>query len=322
MLKQVARFLFKEFLEKLKMKIFLVFIGVAIVLWSLTKLSMNYIGLVYAKVEYDQLAGDKLLLNSEEPKVPLLVSTNGYRMLGYLFSSPTIRVNASRAQQLKGVNHFITTSGQFSSVAQQLPSDVKLEQLATDSLFLDLGVNKTKRIPVVAQLQVEFKKGFSFYDNLKLEPDSITVSGAENLIDSIQQLMTSIKELQDISQSFEESITLEIPDKFQSLSFSDSEVKVSGEVDRFTEESIVVPITLVGVDPGKTVKLFPDEATIRYKIAFKDLNSINVSQFKVECDFSSLNSDNEVLIARLVEFPEKTHSARILTSNIDYLIKQ
>ncbi|MFD0861888.1 hypothetical protein ACFQ1M_06690 [Sungkyunkwania multivorans] len=321
MLRQILRFLFEEFLRKLKMKIFLIFLGVSLILWFITKLSMNYTGVVSARVLYSQLAGDKLLLNRDDPEIPLLVSTNGYRMLGYLFTPPKVKVNASGATQIQGVNHYITTFEQFNALAQQLPGDVKLERIALDSLFLDLGVNKTKRIPVTSMLEVNFKKGFSLYSEIKLQPDSITVSGAENLIDSLQLLTTEEKQLQEISQDFEEPLRLDIPAIYGGLDFSATSVVAKGVVDRFTEKSVVVPISLKNVPEGKEVKLFPAEVTVRYNVAFQDLEAVNVSQFVIECDFASLN-ENQNLVATIVSSPEKARMPRIVNNDIDYLIKQ
>ena len=58
-------------------------------------------------------------------------------------------------------------------------------------------------IPVHSQVQVEFAVGYAAREELKIDPDSITVSGPDNILDTLNQLHTVELDLKDVKRDLQ-----------------------------------------------------------------------------------------------------------------------
>jgi hypothetical protein len=68
------------------------------------------------------------------------------------------------------------------------------------------------------------------------------------------------------------------------------------------------------------VTIFPKDVPVVFYTSLTAYNSIDKSDFIVECDFSSINQENNILFPKLVSFPESVSRASIQLSKLEYVI--
>ncbi len=312
----------KEFTEGRKFRMFLLFVLLSMVLWTITKLSKTYSGVIPFKVAYTNIPEDKLLFENEPQYIDLTIKSQGFRILSYKVFPKTMRVDASEARKGKNLSYVLVGNRQ-SAFKRQLPGDVQLEGISQDTLFLNLGINKKKKIPVTLDAEITFEKGYGLYEQIYLDPDTIEVSGPEYLVDSLSSLRTEKLLFSALDTSVDQEVNLLIEDSFKGLSFSSETSRLSFEVDKFTEVSYTVPIEMINAPNDLSIRLFPEEVNVSFKISLKDLKTASAEDFRVVCDYKEIEGGKKNYLTPIImRSPKKVVSTQLLTPRIEYLIKR
>ena len=304
-----------------KLKVFLVFLLLSILFWSLIKLSKEYIADVEFELAYSDIPKNKLIQNEPDKKVKLTLKTVGFKLLNYGFKKRILDYTLTEIERKGGSMYYSETRSNINYLQAQLSAETVVLNIEPDTLFFDLGVKRSKKIPVVSQVEFSFKTGFNFVGNYGLYPKEITISGPEKVIDTIKEVKTINFKLQDISESFEKSIRLQLPN--ESVVLSEEQVMVKGEVDKITDGSYNLGFRIVNLPRNFIISTYPKEVKVVYQVALKDYNKIPENSFKIECDYKQTEDNNlDYLIPKLVEKPEIITNVKIIPNKIEFLIKK
>lgn len=313
--------LFKELFKRRKINTFLIFFVVSFMLWTLIKLSNTYTDTIKMKVQYTNLADDKILLGNQDNTIEAQVKTTGFRMLRQKFFKPNIEVDLKKVNKLKSAETFFVLTD--NTVDKHLYQDIEILKVSPDTLFLKLGKNKTKEVPVIHQLELTFENGYNLYDSLRIAPETITISGPEDVVDTLKVVYTEIKQIERISSDIELDIKLLKNDSLKRLKYSVSKVKVLAKVDKFTEGKLNIPLRVINLPKGYSIKLFPKEVTITYTANVSDFNSITENDFAIQCNYADIENTNaSFFIPKLIKFPKAVKTHRIENKKINFLIKK
>ena len=98
---------------------------------------------------------------------------------------------------------------------------------------------------------------------------------------------------------------------------------LSGEVEKFTEETITVPINIVGVPNDIVLTVFPKEVKLVYKVGLTNYNKITKSSFVVDCNYQNSINKNIDYLEPIIRYDSALiQSIKIYPKRIDYLIKK
>lgn len=312
---------FTEVYKGRKINTFLIFFFVSFMLWTLIKLSNTYTDTIKMTVEYTNLADDKILLGNHENIIEAQVKTTGFRMLRQKFFKSTVDVDLKKVSKVKGTETFYVLSDD--AINKHLYQETEILKVSPDTLFLKLGKNKTKEVPVIHQLALTFEKGYNLYDSLRIEPKTITISGPEDIIDSQKVVYTEIKQIEAVNKDIDLEVKLVKNDSLKRLSYSVSVVKAVAKVDKFTEGKLSVPLHVTNLPQGYTIKLFPKEVTVTYTANVSDFNKITENDFSILCDYKDIqNTDASFFIPKLGKRPKAVKTYRIDNKKINFLIKK
>lgn len=311
--------LYTDILKGKKINTFLIFFLISFVVWILVKLSNTYTDTIKMKVQYTNLAEDKILLGNQPAIIEAQVKTTGFRMLTQKIFKKTIEVDLKKINKTSNEFYVLTND----AIDKHLYQETEILKVAPDTLFLTLGKNKTKEIPVYHQLSLGFQKGYNLYDSLRLEPNTITVSGPEDLVDKLELVYTEIKELKKINKDINLSVKILKNDSLQKLTFSQDKVMAVAKIDKFTEGKLNIPLRVKNLPKGYSIKLFPQEVEMTYTANVSDFNSITENDFSIICDYKQIeNTDVAYFIPKLVKTPKSVKSYRIDNKKINFLIKK
>lgn len=302
-----------------KIKTFLLFLFVACVIWVLTKFSKEYTATIDGNLSYINLPENSVLGENNPDKISFDITANGFEFMQYQIKTPEIEVDVGGYYSEENNSALIGKNELSRIISVQLDKEVAVKNVSIQELKVYLDVVVSKRIPVVVDAQIEYKEGFRAVDEINIEPDSVDVSGPQNLLDKITEITTLPITLNDVDTSEELTGKFDLK-KYPKLKFNPTEVQVSIEVVEFTQKKISVPIDMLNLPPNTTIKLIPESINLTFEVSLADFNSVTANDFSVVCDFMEKDSEGNFLTAKLIKEPENIFNIEFSERKIDYLI--
>lgn len=304
-----------------KLRVFLLFLSMAILFWMLIKLSKNYIADVEFNLVYTEIPKNKLLQNEPSEKIKLTLNTIGYKLLKYSFKTRNLNYSLTDLKRKEGSLYYSLTKSKLNYLQAQLSADTKVLKVEPDTLFFDLGVKKSKKVPIISNANLQFKPGYNLVKKYTLYPDFVTVSGPTKFIDSIKEIKTEKLDLIDIFSSFEQELKLLVPNK--EVALSSKETIIKGQVEKITEGSFQISYQVINLPKNYFISTFPKEIKVVYQVALTDYNKISENSFEVICDYKETEDNNlDYLIPKIVEKPDILFDVRVIPNKIEFLIKR
>lgn len=306
-----------------KLKVFFIFLILTSIIWLLLELSKSYTSSVAFNVEYQNVPDDKLLQSAPDSELNIVVNSPGFTLLKYKISKPKIILNLSNLVQ-KNDQFYLLPNSQISSMNTQISGETSVVRVLKDTIFLELGKNISKKVPVVPNLDIKFKLGYNFVEEVDVIPDSIIITGAEKYVDSIRDIKTDLLKLSEVYESIEANLLLEIPFEKNQLKLSVYEVELIGRVDKFTEGTFKLPVVIINEPEGIEINPFPKEIEVVYQVALSNFNLINENSFNIVFDYNEFANDTLIhhLAPKILQQSKYIHSLKIIPNQIEFLIQK
>ena len=311
----------KRIFKQRRVAMLTLFILCSSVLWFLIKFSETYSGVVSLKVVYENVPEDKILLGKPVDRLNFNINARGFQILNYRLFNHELKLDASKT--LRHLNKEYLSKAYLDQAAEQyFPNNIRFEQINKDTIFLDFGINKRKIISIEEQLELNFKADYELSDSLIISPSTITVLGPEDAVDTIKHFYTEKITLNNIDDDIDINAKLIIPDGLKALKLSTNQVLIKGQVARFSERLIKVPVIIANAPPGSVVRVFPKEVTIICRATLEAFKEINDNDFKVICDFNELTDTSNYLIPKIHQQPKNIKQADLVEKKVEYLIEK
>ena len=305
-----------------KIRVFLFFLLISVGSLMLNKLSKEYKTTLQFEVIANNIPPSKILLKQPEGVVRIFVKATGFNLISYKILSKKISVNASIATFVEGTIYKVETNRLIGEFQEQLFSDTEIVEIIDKSVYIELGKMVSKKIPVQLKGALSYEKGYKVKGIIKLQPDSITISGPEDKIAGINKVETKQLTLSNIYSYFDEDIDLKITDEFKSIIISDDKINVSADVEKFTELSFLVPFKIINNIKGLNIETFPSKVKLVFQVELSEIAKINEDSFVVVCDFENTTKNNRsYLVPKVVVKPKSVNNFYIEPLKIDFIIK-
>ena len=265
----------------------------SLLFWFLIKFSKDYTYYVDYPIELINLPIDKYL--KDEPLSNLKVKVNGYgfNFLKETFSDRLLKLDVSKLQSVNSNTYFWLSQSERSNIAIEL-NGFSILEIDPDTLFLNFSKKTKKSVQVKVPLNLNFRENYEQYGSFKISPNTVDVFGPSHILDTLSFVYTDVLNQNDIVQSINSNLKIQLPNKL--LSTKDSDINVIQEVARFTQISKMIPIKLKNVPKRKELIIKPSEVELSYWIAMQDVDKINVSDFLIYCDYNEVYmTDNAIL---------------------------
>lgn len=304
-----------------KLRVFLLFLLLSFMFWTLIKLSREYISEVEFGLTYTDVPKNKLIQNEPSEKIKLTLKTSGFKLLRYGFKQKNLEYTLTEIDRKSGTEYYSETSSNINFLQAQLSAETVVLNAEPDTLFFDLGVRKSKEVAVISEVNYEFKTGFNFVQPVKMDPKVVTISGPEKVIDTIEEVFTEAITLQDLATSFTQKVGVLAPN--DAVELSEEEISVIGEVDKITDGSFSIPFEVINLPRNYLISTYPKEVKVVFQVALKDFNKIPENSFRVQCDYKQSEDNNlDYLIPQVVEKPEIIFDVKVIPNKIEFLIKK
>ncbi|WP_298897036.1 CdaR family protein [uncultured Psychroserpens sp.] len=304
-----------------KLNVFGLFFLIAFLILVVTKLSENYVETIPLSIEYKNLPETNVITLDSIPKVNVTVSTHGFNLFSYYFYDKTYILDFENSTDLKDNTYlWVAEKGRY-AIKEQFGNSVEIVSVKPDTLVFPFGKLSTKKVPVILKSKINFRSGYDVLNEIVLIPDSVKIIGAEEEISEIEFIETKPFDLSDVKTNINTLVDLEFVNASKHLKLSAEKIRIKAEVDKFTEGTFKIPITILNKPNKKDVNFFPKHITVSYYISLKDYKHVTPNDFKIECDYNEvLKSGNPYFTPKLIVNSSKVKSAKMKQNKVEYII--
>lgn len=301
-----------------KFNVFVFFVLLALIYSMISKLTSNYTKTIVFVVKPVDVPSDQVVLDQSIDSIGLELEAYGYNLAKYYIDQPIIEISLNDLNKVKSKYQW-TKQRNFSDLQSKFNKSVRLISSSVDQIDFIIEQYESKKVPVELKLELDYKSGFDSFNEYKLSKDSIMITGPNSLIDTINMIQTHKLVLNQIDSEINTKIRIKPPEN-NNITHSDTELDFQLKVEKFTEESIKVPITIVNIDDNMKINYYPKVVSVLYRVSIREYKSVNPMDFRVECDLNTINRDNSVLISSITKKPINVRKCRIENNQIQYVI--
>lgn len=158
-----------------------------------------------------------------------------------------------------------------------------------------------RRLPVEPRLQLSAGSDYAVIRPVLLQPDSVTVRGAESEVAPLSAFPTEEASLEDLRRTVTRELQLQPPDGLENLEWEPATIMATVEVDSLVERSVRRPLGVRGARAsGASVE--PDSVTVRLRGPGTRVRSLEPAAVTAFVEVDSLpNSEGTVPVQVDVE---------------------
>ncbi len=322
----------KNFLNKKNIKadrrliVFLFFVVLATIFWFLNQLEEEYVTDISLPVRYTNMPINKILVNELPDYFEIRVRAHGYKLLEYKISNKflpfQINVNSITLRMLSGSDFsklYALTRLMDKKIENQLSSELEIVSISPDTIYFEFAERIFKKVPVASGISANPATQYMIHGDIDFNPDSVTISGAEPIVDTINEVFTNQIELLDLEANYNDDIKLK---KIDNVNFSKDKVDYSINVEKFTEGSQKIKLHVVNVPDSLVIRTFPKVITVTYLVALSDYEKVLPELFEAVIDFKETNNQLNQLNIKIHNSPDYIKSLRYNPKTVEYIIEK
>ena len=175
----------------------------------------------------------------------------------------------------------------------------------------------SKKVAVAVSSQPDLAEGFTFQDDLVLEPDSVIISGPKSLVGATQHVFADLEYHQD---NITGQLTIDVPLKYTHKKLVRTNVQsvlVSGIAEQLTDKTLFVPVEIEG-DPD-SINVFPNKVQINCQVGLSRYNEINEMSFTATAAYPPENNETS-LIVTLTSQPDYARKVTFRPKVVEFYI--
>ncbi len=303
--------------SKRKLSLFGFCLFFAICAWFFTSFSKKYTYEVFSNLAFINAPAGSKISEKNTISVRYEVESTGWQLFFLKIKkfpdSLAIDIGRYKNQNRILLSNFIPV------LNDKLGAKFSIKRIFPDTLQIG-QINSVKRkVPVKLNLVTDFAKQYYFSGKITCVPDSVELTGSENMVNKILFWPAEKVILSKINQSQNLDINLEKINL--NVQVEPKTVKVNLPVEEFTENKIQIPIKIINAPENFSITIYPAIVNLTYLVSLSNFKNINTKDFEAIVDYSMKNDNADYLNAVLVKFPEMTRNQSIYPKHINYLLK-
>jgi len=303
---------------------YLICVVIASILWFLNTLNQDYSAEISYPVRYVNFPQGKYPISSLPGQIGLEVKAKGFALLGYRIRTSFLPINLNvsaystqTSDKDSILEYTLNMNNLKDKISNQLSQDIKLQSINPEKIIFRLARSIDRKIAVVPDLRYTLKRQY-IIDNIRVHPDSISVSGPAPLIDTLQKVYTHPIKLKNIGKNVTLTTELSpIPD----CRFANVPIEVEVLVEQFTEAKKTIPITPLNVPDSLTIRLFPDYVNISYEIGLSKYEKVSDDDFTFTVDYPG-TSGNPYLEVKARHLPSYIKNPNFFPQKVEYILER
>ncbi|NNE76370.1 MAG: YbbR-like domain-containing protein [Pricia sp.] len=291
-------------------------------IWFINNLSQTYTGNAVFDLQFVNVPEEYLFEKASKNNVGVKLRAGGFQFLRFNFMNKKVSIDLSELEKNDSL-FFALPATYRRQIESQLPGSMVLLEMDNDTLFFEMLPVASKKVPVKPKVVMNLARNYLMESGIEAIPDSITITGPSEEIDTISWVKTEKITLPDLASNFSKDADIFQPSGLENTTFSTYTVNLKGEIARFSEKVFKVPIRTVNFPDGVEVRTFPEKVSILCKAKMKRLQELEDSDFQIIADYSTIeNGSAKTLQLSIAKEPDGLHSVKLLENEVEYILKK
>lgn len=309
-----------------KIVVFVFCILLSALFWLMSALTKEYVVQQKVAIRYTNIPHTKIVSNKLPEELLVDIKSQGYDLLSLYFGkSKPIEIDFSLSKPADKPNYYrySTVMNQY-AIRQQMGLAYTVLKIYPDIIPFNFNKKDSKRVPVKANLAIDFDSQYKLSDSIKIIPAFVDLYSSASVLSGISFVKTEVLQIKRMNNSIIKKLKLILPsDLPEAVELSDTIVSVEIPVSKFTEGDIQIPVNVVNSPEGIMLKTFPDKVKITFLVSLKGYEKVSPDSFKVEVDYLKIkNANSNKLKVDLVKFPKNVKITRVLPEKLEYIIRK
>lgn len=312
----------KVFLNKtknVKVNRFLFFLLLATIFWILTKFSREFTATMSAKIEYVKMPDTVTLAKNNLKNITFDLTANGFEILFYKFKRPTIEITVEDYYTSENSEFKISRAELTSLIYANFNKNFNIKNVSVEELDVRLDPIVIKKVPVIARAELTYKDGFKPIDSMQIVPDSVTLSGPSGSLEDIDTIETAQFAIKNIEEDIVKTVNVVNPSS-EIKSIKPDKVEILLTVAEFSQGRFTLPVEVINLPPNVDIKMLQQSVEVSFDVPVSDFSEINKDSFRVVCDYSQRENDENFMLPFLEKKPYNARNVIFSPKKIDFFI--
>lgn len=306
------------------MMVFAFFLFVSSSFWLLQKLNDTFETEVHVPLELENVPKSVIITTPLPSSLTITIRDRGTNLFHYMRSGnikKPILLDFSLYDNggLTGVGH-IPMTDVLHAMQQQLLASARIQRIRPDTLefFYNRGISK--RVPVKFQGKIETQEQ-TYLRYVEFNPESVMVYAPQAVRDTLQYAYIRPQQHKEVGHTTTYNVGF-MP--IRGVLYKPSAIKMTTHVDIYTERSIRLPILGTNFPAGISLKTFPAEAMVTYRVGAQIADKIHAGNFVLAVTYEELlkTKNEHKYRLRLKSTPQGVSNVRITPREVDYILEK
>lgn len=302
----------------MKSKVFVIslIVSFSILLWVFVSFSGEYSIILNFPVEVSNIPENHSISLISANDVSLRLKGQGWQLVQHTLGRDPKFFIASPNQA--GENEISVRNAL--ELNSWLATSLQLTEINPEKIKIGLEKRKTKKVEIIPVVSLTFKPGYGLVSQVKIEPDSVEISGPESIIDEIEIINTKSKGLSNLESETSFSLQLE---KRKFVEISDKECKIIVDVQKIVDKNFDDLLVQTKNIPSRyELMLAPQKISLTLRGGISQLSKMKNEDLNVFVNFEQAINDTVGSVEPVIEIPEFTSLIDIKPNRLEYIIKK
>jgi hypothetical protein len=199
-------------------------------------------------------------------------------------------------------------------------SELDIIDIVPNSLSFSIERRIKKKLPIVADLNLEFKAGYGLAKQVVLEPDSVLIDGPQSVVNSLTEIKTKEIKLSSLDKLIIKNISfIYLPGTSYGTKFVSVNLDIQRIVDKQFDD---INVEVLDVPPDRDVILLPNKISCNVRGGIEILGKLEKNQFRVFVFYRDVVLDTLGNVIPHIELPVNTTLKYIKPERLRYIIKK
>lgn len=301
---------------KKKLPLIIISITFSIIIWGTISLSEEYYANVNVPLRVVGFPKGFSIGNEIPDNITIKLRGIGWKLFAVNLGkdvSYNISVNGdSGFMQIKLMDHLTDN--------RWMLSELDIIDIIPSSISVAIERRIKKKLPVVADLSLDFKAGYGLAKQVVIEPDSIVVDGPQSLISTLTEIKTKEIKLYSLDKLTIKNIDFAyLPGTSFETKFASVYLDIQRIVDKQFDD---IDVEVLDVPPDRDVILLPGKISCNVRGGIEILGKLEINQFRAYVYYRDVVLDTIGNVIPHIEHPENTTLKYIKPERLRYIIKK
>lgn len=228
----------------------------------------------------------------------------------------TYDINAKKKDQ------FIVVTKEFLDNNMGLSQNLQITGVYPETLYVSIDNYEEKYVKLHPNLQIDCMDGYQVVGRPILEPDSIKIGGAFEILKTLNYFNTRSIKFENVNAGITRKIN--VSDSLSNiLWFSQNEIDLKIEIEPTAEKEFSnIEIKVTELPDDKEVLLIPQAVSIQLKGGVNQLAKIEAGRITARIDFRKVLSDSTGSLTPVFDIPPGCTVISVKPETIQYVIKK